>query len=488
MTFGLQGKVAGLDQHVSPATTTRDVSINIFESLVTRDDNLQPIPQLAESIDVSPDQKTFTFKLRQGVHFHNGKLMTSEDVLASMDRYRRIGLMRYVLEMVDHWDTPDANTFVMVLKEPRPTYLEMLSYFTVAMVIVPKENASAPPQQLPPVGTGPFQLSEFVADSYVKLRRFEGYAPDTRYDDATGFGGRKVACLDSVVERMVTESSARTAGLETGELQGVEDVPTASQKRLKDNKSVQLLRMENFQLNIGFPNFSAPPTDNLKVRQAIQAALNYDEIMDAATDGDYKLNPSLQFPGTTYYSDAGKEYYNQHDPAKAKRLLAEAGYKGEKVVLMTTREYSFMYNDALVMSEQLKAVGINAEVLVLDWPTALQKSLSDSKDWNFAYTGWMTLTALGGAQTLSSLAEPYNLYRPPGGKGDPEFNASFREVSSVPSLQARREAFAKAQARAFEQVMIIAFGIMPEVVAVRDNVGGFKAYYNPRFYNVWLKN
>jgi peptide/nickel transport system substrate-binding protein len=488
MVFGLQAKVAGLDQHVSPAGSTRDVSINIYESLVTRDESLTPIPQLAQSIDISPDQKTFTFKLRQGVHFHNGKLMSSEDVLASLERYRRIGANRYILEMVDHWDTPDPGTVVLVLKDPRPTYLEMLSYFSVPMVIVPKENASAPPQQLPAVGTGPYQLSEFVADSTVKLRRFDGYTPDTRYDDATGFGGYKVACLDSITERMVTESSARTAALETGEMQGVADVPTASQKRLKDNKAVQLLRLENYQLNITFPNFSAPPTDNVKVRQAIEAALNYDEIMDAATDGDYKLNASLQYPGTPYYSDAGKEFYNQHDPAKAKRLLQEAGYKGEKVVLLTNREYAFMYNTALVMSEQLKAVGVNVELQVLDWPTALQKSLSDSKDWNFTYTGWVTVAALGGAQTLSNLAEPYNLYRPPGGKGDADFNASFREVNSAPTLEARRAAFARAQARAFEQVMIIPFGVMPQVMAVRDNVGGFRAYYHPRFYNVWLKN
>jgi peptide/nickel transport system substrate-binding protein len=297
-----------------------------------------------------------------------------------------------------------------------------------------------------------------------------------------------VACLDSVIERMVTESSARTAGLETGELQGVGDVPTASQKRLKDNKSVQLLRLENYQVVIGFPNYSAPPTDNLKVRQAIQAAMNYDEIMDAATDGDYKLNPSLQYPGTPYYSDAGKEFYNQHDTAKAKRLLQEAGYKGEKLVLLTNREYSFMYNTALVMSEQLKAIGMNVELQVLDWPTALQKSMSDAKDWNFTYTGWVTVVALGGAQSLSNLAEPYNLYRPLPGQADAEFNAAFREVGMDPTLEARKAAFARAQARAFEQVMVIPFGVMPQVMAVRDNVGGFRAYYHPRFYNVWLKN
>jgi peptide/nickel transport system substrate-binding protein len=488
MQFGLDAKVAGLDQHTSTAGSTRDVSINIYESLITRDADFKPMLALAQSVDVSPDQRVFTFKLRQGVKFHNGKTMTSDDVLASFERYKRVGASRYILDLADHWDAPDANTFAITLKQPQPIYLEMLSYFTVPMVIIPRENANAAPQQLPPVGTGPYQVAEYVPDSYVKLRRFDGYQPDTRYTDASGFGGYKVACLDTITERMFTETAARTAALETGEIQGMATVPTASQKRLAENKSIKLLRMDNYVVPITYPNLSFPPTDNPKLRQAILASLNMDEIMDAASDGDYKLNPSLQFPGTPYYTDAGKELYNQHDPARAKQLLAEAGYKGEHVVLMTTREIGYLYNCALVMSEQMKAAGINADLLVLDWPTALQKSVSDSTGWNFFFTGWVTVVALGGAQSLSNLADPNNVDHPPGGKTDAEFMQYFNQVSGGTSLDARKAAFAKAQYRMFDQGFAIPFGIMPEVMGVRDTVQGFKAYYHPRFYNVWLKN
>ncbi len=488
MQYGLDSKVAGLDQHTSTAGSTRDVSINIYEPLITRDDSFKPMLSLAQSVDVSPDQRVFTFKLRQGVRFHNGKVMTSDDVLASFERYKRVGASRYILELADHWDAPDADTFVITLKQPQPIYLEMLSYFTVPMVIVPKENASAPPLQLPPMGTGPYQVAEYVPDSYVKLRRFEGYQPDTRFTDASGFGGYKVACLDTITERMYTETAARTAALETGEIQGMASVPTASQKRLAANKSIKLLRMDNYVVPITYPNISFPPTDNVKVRQAILASLNMDEIMDAASDGDYKLNPSLQYEGTNYYSDAGKEFYNQHNPARAKQLLQEGGYKGEKVVLLTTREIPYLYNSALVMSGQMKAAGINAELLVLDWPTALQKSVSDATGWNFFFTGWVTVVALGGAQSLSNLADPNNVDHPPGDKTDAEFMQYFNQVSRGTTLADRATAFAKAQYRMFDQAYAIPFGIMPAVIGVRDNVEGFKAYYHPRFYNVWLKN
>ena len=167
-------------------------------------------------------------------------------------------------------------------------------------------------------------------------------------------------------------SGARVAGLETGELQGVEDVPTIAQKRIAANKDIRLLKLSNFWLNALYGNWSAPPTNNKLFRQAVLAALDFDEIMEAASDGDYKPNLGYQYPGTNYYTEVGKELLNQHDTAKAQRLLAEAGYKGEKVVLLTNKDYPSLYNSALVTAQQLKGVGINAELLVLDWPTALQ--------------------------------------------------------------------------------------------------------------------
>ena len=120
------------------------------------------------------------------------------------------------------------------------------------------------------------------------------------------------------------------------------------------------------------PNISAPPTDNLMFRKAVQAALDMDEIMDAATDGNYRLNVGFQYPNQPSYTDAGKETYNIKDPAKAKEYLQQAGYKGEPVVLLTNKDYTSMYNAALVMAEQLKAVGINAQLKVVDWPTSVQ--------------------------------------------------------------------------------------------------------------------
>ena len=486
LTFALEARVPGLDQHASNSSATRNVAMNMFETLVTRHANIIPVLELAESMDQSADGLTYTFKLRQGITFHNGKAMTSADVAASFQRYSKIGVDRSILEPVDKWETPDANTFVLKLKEARPTFIEQLSAFTVPVVIIPAENVDAAAGQLPVVGTGPFQLDEFKPDSHVKLKRFAGYKPDTRHTAISGFGGNKEACLDTVTFRMMTEPAARTAALEVGEIQGVEDVPVASQKRLAGSKDIKLTRLELFTMNVAYPNASFPPTDNPKVRQAILAAMDFEEIMDAASDGQYKLNKGFQFPGMNYYSESGAENLNQKNKDKAKKLLAEAGYKGEKVTLLTNREFPYMYNTSLVMAEQLKAAGINAELLVLDWPAALQKSIKETEGWNFFYTGWITVIALGGPQTMRQMAAPNYVWKPK--EPDAEFQAAFQTLAGGKTLDERKAAFAKAQARALDQVMAIPFGAMPKTQAVRANVEGFKAYYIPRMSGVWLKS
>ncbi len=487
LVFALEARVATLDQHATNAAAPRNVTMNIFESLLTRDENMNPMLELAESVQESADKLTYTFKIRPGAKFHNGNALTSEDILASFERYKRVGIDRSILDIVAKWEAPDPATFVVAIKEARPTFMETFSAFTTPIVIIPKENKDAAPNQLPINGSGPFQLVEFVGDSHVKIKRFDGYKADTRHKDVLGFGGAKTACLDTVTFKMMTEPAARIAALEVGEVHGVEDVPTLMQKRLASNTALKMVRLDSFWLHVTYPNFSFPPTDNPKVRQAIQAALDMEELMEAASDGAYKLHHALQFNGSAYYSDVGKELYNQKNKDKAKRLLQEGGYKGEKVILLTNREYQSMYNTSVVMAEQLKAVGINAELLVLDWPAALDKSMKDTTGWNFFFTGWITVTASGGAQSLRFLVEPTNVHKPKENKTNPEFKKEWDAIAVGATIEQRKASFERAQRIAYDDVMVVPMGTMPKVQALRANVENFKSYYIPRMSNVWLK-
>ena len=288
----------------SATISTRNIAMNIYETLITRDDNNNPILELAESMVESPDHLTFTFKLRQGIKFHNGKAMTSADVAASFERYKKVGNQRSTLDNVAGWDTPDPATFVLRMSVAQPTFIEALSSFSVPIVIIPAELKDTPAQQLTqPVGTGPFQLVESVPGSYVKLKRFDGYQPNTKYEQRTGFGGYKQACLDTVTFRIVTEPGARVAGLKTGELHGVEDLPTKSLPDLKKDSKISILPLNNWWIQIANPNTSAAPTDNLLVRKAIQAPLRQ-IAQNAGEDGAVIAGKTLEKDEYTFGYDA----------------------------------------------------------------------------------------------------------------------------------------------------------------------------------------
>ncbi len=157
--FGQEANVNSLDEMTSATISTRNIAMNIFETLMTRDEHNNPILDLADSYTESPDHLTYTFKLRPGVKFQNGKKMTSADVLASFNRYNKVGLVRSMLDNVASWEAPDASTFVIHMKRPQPTFILQLSSFSVPVVIMPAEEEHDPPQQLKTIGTGPWQLA-----------------------------------------------------------------------------------------------------------------------------------------------------------------------------------------------------------------------------------------------------------------------------------------------------------------------------------------
>ncbi|MCA3278824.1 MAG: ABC transporter substrate-binding protein [Roseomonas sp.] len=488
LVFGQEANVNSLDQMTSSTISTRNIAMNIYETLITRDDNNRPIPELAESMREAPDGMSYTFKLRQGITFHNGKALTSADVAASFDRYNRIGLQRSTLDNVAGWETPDPLTFIIRMKQVQPTFVEALSSFSVPIVIIPSEHKDDERQQLRPVGTGPFRLLEFVPGSHARLGRFDAYKPNTAYEQRMGFGGYRVACLDTVTFRIVTEASARVAGLETGALHVVEDVPTRSVEALRRNSAITVLPLQNWWIQIALPNTSLAPTDNLTFRRAVQAALNMEDIMDAASDNNFRLNVGFQYPNQPSYTDAGKETYNINNQQRARALLRESGYRNEPIIILTNRDLTPMYNAALVMEQQLKAIGINASLRVVDWPTSVQMSQRlNSTEWHFFHSGWGTQPALGALATMQFLVSPNAAYRPRDDKDDPEVLAAWNDMNIQRDPAARQEAFARMQRLVLERVYAYPFGSLTKVQASRANVKGFAPFRIPRFSNVWIE-
>lgn len=481
LVFGQEATVPTLDMHFSSSIATRNVAMNMFEMLVSRDENNAPIADLAEGWEESGDGLTYTFRVRRGVPFHNGQEMTARDVLASWQRYARVGLQRRVLAEVETMAAPDAATFVVRLKQRQPTFIDQISSFAVPITIHPADQAEREGGRIELIGTGPFRFVEFVPDSHVLLRRFDGYVANTTHPGTNGFAGRKTVHLDSVRFRLVREPGARVAGLETGELHVVEDVPTKSAERLRTHRDIVLLPMKHWWLQGAWMNHQRPPTDNLMVRRAIQIGLDMEAIMEIATDGAFEMQPGLQYPGNPYYTDAGKQFFNVNDPARARALLRQANYQGQELVIVTNNSFASMYNAAVVMTEQLRAIGMRVRMDVFDWATAIARR-QDPASWNVWFTGQGTGPAVGPFTAVLELVSPSNIQVVP----DPTLDAIYAELVGLPTEAQRKAAFARFQERVYEQVHFLKFGDLTKVQAARRSVQGFVPYRIPRFWNVSL--
>jgi peptide/nickel transport system substrate-binding protein len=480
LVFGQEATPPTLDPHFSTSIATRNVAMHIFEQLLTRDENNDVIPELADKWEISPDGLTYTFKIRSGIKFHNGKDLTSADVKASFERYKRMALAKVTLKPVVSMEAPDPTTFVMKVDKPQPVFLEELSAFVVPIAIIPAEQADREGGKLDLIGTGPFQFVEWVPDSHIRLKRFDGYKPDTRYKGSNGFGGRKEVWFDTVDFKIVKEPGARVAGLESGQLQIIEDLPAESAKRLAGNKALTIYDLKNFWLHGAWVNHHRPPTDNLKVRRAIQIALDMEEIMEIATDGAYTLQPGLQYPGNPYYVTSGKALYNAKDPKKAAALLKEAGYKGEELVIITNSSYQSMYKAAQIVSEQLKAIGMKVRVDVFDWATAINHRRNKDA-WNLWFTGQGSGPSVGPFSALKDVVSPQNNQF----VADPTLDKIFADLVSGATLEERKATFGKFQERVYEQVLFLKFGDLIRKQAARADIKGFQPYRIPRLWNVW---
>jgi peptide/nickel transport system substrate-binding protein len=382
-----------LDPHMSTATATRDAARPIFETLVTLNSDYEVTPMLAESFEQSADGLVTTFYLRKGVKFHNGKEMKAEDVVASLVRWIEIaGRARNaigdgVFEAVDDY------TVRLTLSKPSVGALHVLGAPGQFGGIMPKEVVeNAPAEGVDQyIGTGPFKFVEWKQDQYIHYQRFEDYqSPE---GEPNGLAGKREALVDNLYIDIVTDGSTRVAGITTGQYDIGIAMPPDNFEQLESTPGVKNTVSLSSGAAFIFNKKEGIMTDP-KIRLALNAALDYEEIMLAAFANPkfYRLSPGIMFPEQKdWYTDAGKENYNPNNPELAKKLLKEAGYNGEVLRFLATRDYDYIYNIAVVVQAQLERIGVKSKVEVVDWPTMLQHRTDPSK-WDAFITGFSTVT------------------------------------------------------------------------------------------------
>ncbi len=485
LRVGLPTGLPSLDVMATTDDAGRVVNLHIYEPLIGRNEKLEPAPMLAESWTVSPDGLLYTIKLRKGVTFHNGKVMNSADAKASIERFMRMSVRRRYLEDVAEVAAPDADTVTLKLKSARPLFINNFSQPEVIVAIIPAEEATKDAGKTEIIGTGPYKLQEYRPDSHIRLVRHDSYAADTRSAGRDGYVGNKQANFDVINFRIIPESAATVAALEAGEIDMAENMPDKAVPTLKKNPKLRHVNIMPAGMQMITVNMAMAPLDKLEIRRAIQVALDMDEIMEGSTDGNYKLNHALQYPGyASYPGERGKQWYNRKDPALAKKFLAEGGYKGERLTILSASTFDWHAAQALVMSEQLKAIGMNVAIQSMDWP-AIVALRSRPQGWHLLPGRLGTGPWLG--DTLISIASwigpsPANHVK------DEPLYALAVEMENSPSAEVRREAGFKAQERMNDQVLYIKCGDYGHSQILSERIQGFEPFRTARLWNVWFQN
>ena len=363
-----------LDPQSVNSNIVGEIGVHVYEPLFAMNKNYEPTPVLAESYDMSADGKEYTIKLRQGVKFHNGKEMTADDVVASMNRWIEVSAKANTLIGGSSFEKVDDHTVKLTVNQPASDIIMILAGPIQFAAIYPKEVVDTATAEgiKEYIGTGPYKVSEWKQDQYVKLESYDEYQPSE--GEASGLAGEKKAVTKELYFDVVTDAATRIAGVQSGQYDIAEEIPLDNYEELAKDPALTLNVDRGGTLNL-FLDTTEGIMANEKIRQAALAALNCDDILLASYGNPelYELNASWMDPTDAQWgTDAGKEYYNQKDTEKAKSLLKEAGYNNEKIVLVTTPDYAEMYNATLVVQEQLKKAGFNAEVESYDFSTFME--------------------------------------------------------------------------------------------------------------------
>jgi peptide/nickel transport system substrate-binding protein len=475
------GEPPSLDLHTTTAVITQQIMWHVYETLFTYDAQYNPIPLLVDTHTVGDNGRTYTFRLRRGVKFHNGREMTAEDVVASLKRWGRMATPgKAIWKNVEGIEAKDPATVVMYLREPSALLLMGLARPNNGAVIYPKEIVAAAGDQAIKeyVGTGPFRFVEHKPDRHIKLARFKDYS--ARSEPPNGYGGRRTAYLDEILFIPVPDVAVRLAGVQSGEYHWAEQIKQDQFDRIKTMPGVEPAIIKPAAWSTAVLNHKQGLMTDKRIRQALQAALDMEPIMAAGFGNKafYRVDPSLMhLEQPQWYSKIGAEYYNQHNPEKAKKLLKDAGYSGTPVRWITTREYEYMYKHAVVAKQQLEGAGFKIDLQVVDWATLVQRR--NKPELFDVFSTAITFNPEAGLNTGVQCNWP-------GWWCLEDKEKWLDSVARESDPRKRKAMWEKVQLLFYEDVGRIKFGDWFALVVHRKELHGVQPRNESPFFNVWL--
>lgn len=471
-----------LDLHKNSSVIARQMCDGtVWEKLVTLNGQAEAVPELCESFEISEDGTEITFVLRKGVKFHDGSEMTAEDVVASMNRWLEsfssanamVGDARF--EKVDDSTVRiKADSSLILLPSMIAGAAQPASITTAAACANEDSNGFLKDY----IGTGPYRFAEWRQDQYVRLERFDDYVPyGTEGEEMDGWSGYKSAPTRVLEYDIVPDAATATAGLEAGQYDCVFNVSDDDYSRLEANPELSVSRTQAGSTALIF-NHKQGIASNQYFRTAVNTAIDCDEIMTACYGAGYELGSCYMDAGQPFWqSDAGSEFYNQHDPELAKQILKEGGYNGETFTILTSN-LNKMDQIAVALESELEEIGIPVELTIVDWATMV-----DYRNDPSLFDMYITAFTEVPVPSLKLYFGPNY----PGWSDDAKLQELFTAMTSAPTLDEAKVAWDELQGYSWEYLPIICPGHYMSMYAWDKDLTGVNMFScGPRFWNAGI--
>jgi peptide/nickel transport system substrate-binding protein len=373
---------------LDPIWTASLVTLNhayaVYDTLYGIAQDLSPKPQMVAGHTVSDDGRTWDFKLRDGLVFHDGEPVRARDAVASMKRWwRRDSFGQLVAEVQESLEAADDKTIRLKLKRPFPHLLVALSRVGALTCFVMPErhaNVDAYTQIKEAVGSGPYKFiaSEFNAGSRAAYEKFDKYVPRQEPPERTA--GGKVAHFDRISWSTMPDPATAANAMRAGEMDWWEAVPTDLQPMMEAARGVVVQPKDPYNwYGIARFNLMHPPFNNVKLRRALLAAIHQEDYMRAAFGDDqrtWRTCAAMMPCGVKYVTELGKQDMPALDIAAARKLVAESGYNGERAVVLAPMDYVQLGAFGQVTADLMKRLGMNVDFQPVDWGTQIARTAS----------------------------------------------------------------------------------------------------------------
>lgn len=485
-----------LDPVAASIVITRMHGLMIYETLFAWDSKLQPHPQMVETFSTAPDKLSWSFTLRPGLKFHDGQPVTTRDVIASLKRWMaRDTIGGKLAEYTEGLEAVDDRSFTLKLKRPMALVPFALGSAVGQIPVIMRESDAKSDPMKPiteTIGSGPFRFNraEWRSGARVVYDRNPDYVP--RSEPADGLAGGRVVKVDRVEWVIMPDAATAAAAIQTGEIDIWEQPSQDLISTIAKVRDVKVERYSNLSNQVMLrPNHLYPPFDNPKARLAMAYATDQADFLAAGFgDEEWWRRCNAYFVcGGPNGTEAGAEGYAKPDLAMAKKLLAESGYKGEKLVLSTSNDIAPIGRMAEVAAATLKEAGFNVEVQFADWGTVTTRQQNRG---TVEQGGWnLFVTYASGATMQSPLTNiGTNMACEKGWAGwpcDAEAERLRGAVVDAPDDASRKVAIEALHRRLAEMQPYRVLGQFDQPYARRSNVSGVLAAPVMLFWNVEKK-